>query len=347
MDSGSRTAGLEHCHRCDVSGPLSRRGLLGLAAGMAGCGARLHDFPFHGSTTLSAPLGLSVRFASVCCAVVEGFGTAVLCDPFFTHLPLRQVAVGRTVSDPAAVAPFVSHLNAVEAVIVGHSHYDHAMAVPTVDPHLASEAVFLGSETLAHTFAASSLRHPVVALNDQLTTMDRIGQPWLHPGGRLRIWPILSGHPTQWAFFHLYRRQLQAPRSRPPVRAHHYQEGVTLAFLVDFLEAGAVVARVYVESSSRGRPDGFFPPALLEERGVDLALVSMDVANREMRSGDSVLHLLQPRHVVFTHYEDFFRGKDEPPREIVKVNLPQTRTFFQNTPERSYWIPGWNTRLDL
>ena len=307
----------------------------------------MRDFPFDGSSVGQGSIGLSVRFASVCCAVVEGFGTAVLCDPFFTHLPLRQVVFGHSRSDPAEVAPFIPHLGTVQAVVVGHSHYDHAMAIPTVDPHLAADAVILGSQTLAHTFAPTPLAHPVVAVNDQLTTVDGLGTPWMHPGGRLRIWPIRSGHPPQWAFFHLYRRQLDAPRRRPPTRVHHYQEGITIAYLVDFLEAGKVVARVYIQSSSTGHPAGFFPPELLDEHGVDLALVSMDVANREMKSGDSVLHLIQPRHVVFTHYEDFFSGKDEPPREIVKVDLPKTHAYFRNTPDRTYWFPGWNTHLAL
>ena len=330
-----------------MPGTLSRRSLLALGAGMAGCGARLRDFPFDGSVSVGSELGLSVRFASVCCAVIEGFGTAVLCDPFFTHIPLRQVVFGHAISDPDEVKPFVPHLGSVQAVVVGHSHYDHAMAVPTVDPHLAPDAVFLGSQTLAHTFAATPLTHPILAVNDQLTTIHRMGTPWVHPDGRLRIWPILSGHPAQWAFFHLYKRQLDAPRSRPPVRVHHYQEGITIAFLVDFLDAGRVAARVYIQSSSTGHPAGFFPHTMLEERGVDLALVSMDVANREMQSGDSVLHLVAPRHVVFTHYEDFFSGKDEPPREIVKVDLPKTHEFFRNTPDRTYWFPGWNTHLTL
>ncbi len=120
-----------------------------------------------------------------------------------------------------------------------------------------------------------------------------------------------------------------------------------MAFLVDFMDGDTVAARVYVESSSTGHPAGFFPPELLDERGVDLAVVSMDVANREMASGDSVLRLLQPTHVVFTHYEDFFRDKDTAPREIVKVDLPQTRDFFTSTSERTYWIPAWNTHLEL
>lgn len=326
---------------------LTRRGLLASAAATVACGKGLDTFPFDAGTQGPGSLGLTVRFFSVCCVLVEGFGTAVLCDPFFTHLPLRQVALGHIASDPSLVAPFASELARVQAVLVGHSHYDHALAVPTVDPHLAPDAVFLGSDTLVHTFAPVSLTHPVVGLNDQLTTHTTVGRPWLHPSGRLRIWPIRSGHPPQWAFFHLYRRQLDAPRSRPPTRAHHYQEGVTVAFLVDFMQGETVAARIYVQSSSTGHPAGFFPAPVLDERGVDLAVVAMDVANREQARGDSVLHLLRAPHVVFTHYEDFFRPPRPPVREIVKVDLPATRAHFRSTDETRYWFPQWGARLEL
>ncbi len=326
---------------------LTRRAFLASAGTFVACGQRLAAFPFDLGLSGPGPLGLTVHFFGVCCVLVEGFGTAVLFDPFWTHLPLRQVAFGRIAPSAEAMAPAAPSLRPVQAVLVGHSHYDHALAVPTVDPHLAPDAVFLGSDTLAHTFAPVSLDHPVVGLNDRLTTHSTVGTPWLHPGGMLRVWPIRSGHPPQWAFVHLYRRSLDSPRARPPTRAHHYQEGVTLAFLVDFLVGGVVAARVYVQSSSTGFPAGFFPAELLRERGVDLAVVAMDVANREQARGDSVLHLLRAPQVVFTHYEDFFRPKEPPVRETVKVDLPATKAFFSERTDARYWFPAWDTRLEL
>lgn len=329
-----------------MSGP-SRREFLAAAALLPGCAASLADFPFDRGLEIPGPLGLTLEFYSVTCALIRGPGGAVLCDPFFTHLPLSKLLFGQSVTDPLALRPFRDRLGDVRAVVVGHVHYDHAMAVPAVDPYLADDAVFLGSETLAHTFAASPLTHPLVTLNQQVATKTTPGQAWVHPGGGLRIRPILSGHPPQWAFFHLFPHRVSAPRTQPPTRVNHYQEGITLAYLIDFLDGDDIAARVYVQSSSTGPPAGFFPRSLLDERGVDLALVSMDVANREQAHGDSVLHLLKPRTVAFTHYEDFFRPKDKPPREIVKVNLEASRAFFEDTEETRYLFPGWDSRFAL
>ena len=113
------------------------------------------------------------------------------------------------------------------------------------------------------------------------------------------------------------------------------------------MSEGRIQARVYIQSSSRGFPDGFFPRSLLKDRPVDLAVVAMDVANREMRSGDSVLHLVDAPVTIFTHYEDFFSSKARPPREIVKVDLPRTRRFFQDTDTHRYLFPSWGARFLL
>lgn len=333
---------------------ISRRQLLAGAAGALalappGRAASLADFPFRQSGPIgppgAAPLGLELHFFSVCCALLRWKGGSLLLDPFFTHLPLRQVAFGRTREDPAALGDRAPLFADTRAVLVGHAHYDHAMGLPLVDPHLGPDAVTLGSRTLAHTFAASGLRHPIVALNDHLA---RPGQParwWAHPSGALRVMPLLAGHPPQYLFFHLWRRQLRADRDRPPTRANHYQEGVTLAFLVDLLHEGEVRARVYVCSSSADPPSGFPDAAVIAERPVDLALVSMDTANREAAHGDSVLGLLGARTVVFTHYEDFFRPKTQAPREIVKVDLERSRAYFAARSDADYVFPAWGGRF--
>jgi hypothetical protein len=159
--------------------------------------------------------------------------------------------------------------------------------------------------------------------------------------------PLLAGHPAQYLFFHFWRRQLSADRKRPPTRAHHYQEGVTLAFLVDLLNEGEVQARVYICSSSTDPPSGFPAPAVIAERPVDLAIVSMDTANREAGHGDSVLGLIRAPTVVFTHYEDFFRPKTAAPREIVKVDLERSRAFFAQRSDAQYVFPAWDGRFTL
>ena len=89
-------------------------------------------------------------------------------------------------------------------------------------------------------------------MNEVAATPERAGAWKLSACGTMRILPILSGHPSQYAFVHLWRERLESDRVRAPKYASDFQEGITLAFLIDFLRAGRVAKRVYVQTSSTG-----------------------------------------------------------------------------------------------
>ena len=326
---------------------ITRRALLAGAAGAAGCGASLSNFPFDTGHTLSSHLGLELHFFSVCCVWMRWAGGSVLIDPFWTHVPLGQVVFGHVAEAPDALAGRESMFADTRAVLVGHTHYDHVMGLPLVDPLLPDDAVHLGSPTLGHTFAAAGLTHPVVDVSPHLATPDTPPRWWHHPSGALRVLPLQSAHPNQWLFFHLYRRRLAKDRQRPPRRVGHYQEGLTLAYLVDLLDGDRIQARVYVETSSCGHEASFPPAATLAEHPVDVAVVSMDIANQEQASGTSVLDVLNAPTVFFVHYEDFFSSLEAAPREIVKVDLPRTRAHFGAETQATYLISSWNQRYRL
>ena len=161
--------------------------------------------------------------------------------------------------------------------------------------------------------------------------------------------PIVSGHPDNIPGIHLFRRSLSEDWQSPPTRAGHYQEGATLAFLVDWLEAGRVACRVYVQSSSRGLPDGAFPQEILRERGVDVALLAMDCARAQANGRESIQDRLRPRRIFFCHYGDFFRRKDQPRREGVKVNMRRLHRLLPGSDRTEVLFPAWDSvfRFDL
>ena len=181
-------------------------------------------------------------------------------------------------------------------------------------------------------------------MNDRLTEPRRIG-PWFYNEERsLRILPIRSAHPNQWLCFHLYKEQLRQDLPKPPRHVSDFQEGLTFAFLVDFLEQEQPVKRIYVQTSSTGYPAGFFPESILAECPVDVALLAMDCANIKRHSRKrSIIDYLQPSHVIFCHWEDFF----EPKAGVPKRSSRWTYRIWQFFAARQTAIifPYWNSRF--
>jgi len=324
-----------------------RRTFLTTALGaVVGCGAPLKRFPFAQGDARSGEPGLTVDFYGVTCFRLEWQNTAVLVDPFWTYLPLLKVGLGRSTSDPEQVDPYIGQLKQVESVLVGHSHYDHVLDLPYVAPHLKPTATVFSNQTLVHTLAPLDLPLRYQAMNERAARPDQPGQ-WVPANdGKVRVMAIHSGHPNNYAFFHMWPRTVTKDRETAPTRASHFQEGITLAFLVDFLQSdGQTIAhRVYVQTSSRGNPDGFFPASVLEERGVDVALLGMDCANIEASGTPSIIDFIKPKTVLFCHWENFFRHKGLPPREIVKVDMAPLKKHFDADKRFDYRFPGWDTR---
>ncbi len=317
--------------------------LLGALGASAGCGSLRH-FVFDPGLAPSAPplpsRDIEVTFIGVGCFLIRVGNRAVLTDPFWSHMPLGRVAFGHIAPDPNQITPHLPDLSDVRGVVVGHGHYDHVLDLPYVAPLLHPNAQVVASESVAHQYAPEPIARPFVSAEDHLATPESDGA-WVYLDG-MRILPILSGHPPQWLFFHLYRKNFDRPAKHAPRRATHFQEGTTLAFVIDWLDAeGAPTHRVFVQTSSTGLPAGRPPDAVLAERPVDVALLSMDNANFAAEGKHNLIDVLDPPAVVFCHWENFFRDKTRPPKEIVKVNLSKIRASLDE--DRSYLIPAWDT----
>jgi hypothetical protein len=82
--------------------------------------------------------------------------------------------------------------------------------------------------------------------------------------------------------------------------------GDTLAFLVDFLEGGRPIFRVYFQDSPTNGTRGYVHPDVLAERGVDLAILGAGAFNQVADHPDGILRNLRPRHILLGHWDDFF-----------------------------------------
>lgn len=328
---------------------MHRRGFLhaSLLASL-GCGARLAGFPFDRSSKAQGLDSIEVTYFSVGCLLIRYQGGAVLTDPFWSHRPLSEVIASPLEHDHQEIDRHRSLMGDVTAVLVGHSHYDHCLGLEPISKSLHPTARVYGSQTLKHLYAPVRLGRSIIPMNKAAATPQKMGEWQLSSCGRMRILPILSGHPDQWLCFHLWREKLTKDLVEPPRKASDFQEGITLAYLIDFLDQGAVQKRVFVQTSSTGFPAGFAPQSVLDEHPVDVAILPMDCANLKVSGATpNLIDTLKAPSTIFCHWEDFFQPKSGVPKEIMKVDLPALKAFFKNTSERRFIFPMWNQRFNL
>ena len=67
-------------------------------------------------------------------------------DPFWSHIPLRQVALGELTHDLQEIDLHRHDLAQVSAVVVGHSHYDHCMDLDEIAADLHKDAASMAVE---------------------------------------------------------------------------------------------------------------------------------------------------------------------------------------------------------
>ena len=309
---------------------------------LGGCTPTLQKSSFdHGTPFLENHL--RIKYYSVGCFLVTYKGLSFLSDPFWSHPSFWTVTFGKTVPNPKMVQPYLSELSSVRAVLVSHTHYDHVLDLPLLNSYLAEDAQIIGSNTLIHTFATTSIDYPFVSVNDTQSTATEKGYFIYLAQKRIRILPIKSSHPPHVGKIHLYNKKLDEDRKKPPYRSWDYQEGITLAFLIDFMdEHHNIKKRVYLQTSTQGYPSGTFPSSIRAEHPIDVALLGIDCATIKYENKPSIIDFLRPKNVIFCHWEDFFRRKDQPPKPKIKADIPTLQQYFSQQQSSRFLFPYWD-----
>jgi L-ascorbate metabolism protein UlaG (beta-lactamase superfamily) len=211
-------------------------------------------------------------------------GHALLVDPYFSRVDLLSIALGsRLQPDMPRVAEGMQYLaSKPEAILVTHGHFDHLLDVPTVMSKTHARLIASASAVdLAKRAGAPS--------GDAVTAGDvrQIG-PW-----KIRV--LAATHDR--LFGKVPFDQPETHGSGPPQSPADWICGEPLAFLI---EVGG--QRIYVDS---GGTPALLPP---HER-VDLAILGMALPDSRKRL-PRALERLQPRYVLPSHQDNFFRPLD-------------------------------------
>jgi hypothetical protein len=261
------------------------------------------------------PGDMLVRYLGTSGVYIERDGVALMTAPFFSNPGLLRTGLGKlTWNDEAIRAGLAGlDLDRVEAVLIGHAHYDHVGDLPRVLPRLSPRARVLANRTVGNLLAPCE-----AGARRWVDAEAQLGE-WIPLGARLRALPLESTHAPHIGSWHLLDTgDLERPwddcdweRRRPA----SMPSGRTLAWLIDLLEPdGSIGFRIHYQDSASSFPAGSPPAATIADHPVDLAIVCMPSSWLVSGYPQEMLAATRARHVLVTHYEDFFRPQRQPLR---------------------------------
>jgi hypothetical protein len=165
------------------------------------------------------------------------------------------------------------------------------------------------------------------------------------PGGRVRVKAFCSMHPDQIGPIHFGAGAIDNDLCELPSAAAEWLEGVTLAFVIDFLdEHGAPTYRIFYQDAPTDAPVGHVPASILAEHQVDLALLCVGSYDAVEDHPGAIVRNLTPRYAVSGHWEDFFQDASEPPQPIPLLDLQAYMTAadaaLTGAPDAAFLVDG-------
>jgi hypothetical protein len=258
---------------------------------------------------------------------------SILLGPFFSNPGLWQVLAGRLAIDRGAVERGLEGVpvSQVEAIFAGHSHYDHIGDLPVVLEMAPKARAFLNR---------SGVHALVPYAAGRLAALEEHENEWVWLVGErgerrpIRFFAVPSEHAPQVPYY-LWKgggldQDWQEPWDRHFTR--ELRAGKTFALVIDLMSSDLKEIRYrlyYQDAASRrgaGEPRSFTGADL---HPYDLAVLCISSYDEVQGSPESLLRALHPRHVLITHYEDFFRRRDRPVRFVPLLTDGKVRRYLR------------------
>lgn len=270
------------------------------------------DPPCQAAVTTPPAGAVDVRYLGSGGIYLGWHGNVILLGPFFSNPSLPAAQFGKLRHDADRIRQHMQNIagGSVRAILVGHSHYDHLGDVPIVARQLAPTAIIYTNITGTKMLAAyHDLRGRTRTVDESLPIhiTDVTGNE------AMRIHPVLSDHAPQlcsWRHWPCdFANCTLNDEWTTPFEQHNLRDfcgGQTYAYVIDLLDGGRIRYRIYYNDAAAAAPLGIPTAALSAEHPYDLAIICMPSYDFVQGYPTMLLVTIKPRHVVLSHYENFF-----------------------------------------
>src|SRR5688500_7428720 len=255
---------------------------------------------------------LQVKWLGTACYLLQLGDQAVFTDPFFSHHSLARVALGGLRSNPQIVSNALASLPVPKAIFVGHSHYDHMLdaAQSLSQPGWEGVSIY-GSET------TRNILHGYGQSFTNTWRMVETDSQWHTVSPGIRYQAVLATHGRQLPILPLlYPGEVKTPRAKKPRSACDFRVGECYAFLFELSNAH-VTYKIYFIGAAHGGNE----PLPKNVDPVDVAILCVPTWNRSKGYPDNIIHALKPRHILASHFNNFFQVNDQPPEIVPLADL--------------------------
>jgi L-ascorbate metabolism protein UlaG (beta-lactamase superfamily) len=250
---------------------------------------------------LQLPAGLEVEWLGVSGYRLSYEGQTLFIDPYLSRVPFRDLLRRRpTLPDPAALDRFVKAPGETVGVLVGHTHFDHAVDAPAIARRTGCMAY--GSESLLNLMALHGLAERTVVVEPYRTYELGPFEVSFTPSAHSKL---LLG--------------LAVPYDGELTCEHldSLSPGAYRCGQVWGISIAVAGIRFYHHGSAN------LVDEALRERDVDVFLAG--IAGRDFTDDywRRILPKLNPRAVVPTHYDNFFRPLGQELEFVTNVRLSE------------------------
>jgi L-ascorbate metabolism protein UlaG (beta-lactamase superfamily) len=250
------------------------------------------------------PAGLEVEWLGVSGYRLTYEGRTIFIDPYLSRVPLRSLLLRRpTLPDPVALDRFVKAPGEVVGVLVGHTHFDHAVDAPAIARRFGCRAY--GSDSLVTLMGLHGLAGQTVEVEPyrtyELGPFEVSFTPSVHSKLLLGLAVPYDGDLT---CEHLDGLSPGAYRC-----GQVWGISIRVAGLLLYHQGSANL----IDDAIRQR----------DVRDVDVFLAGIAGRSFTRDSWRRILPLLNPRTVVPTHYDNFFRPLGQRMEFVGNVQLAE------------------------